>query len=564
MLFQRRDERETQLRLARLQTQVRYTLLQKDTMARQRRSLLALSFIVLSCSLLGGFYGPYARVSAASAEQAGLPKDLGRFTKALVAVEQNYADKVDMDKAIYQGALPGMMRTLDPHSNFFDPKEYALLREDQEGHYFGVGMEVTQRTGKTVVTAPFSGSPAWKAGLRPGDIIVSVNDKPTDGLNTTEVADLLKGPRGTKVKIVVSREGAPDYLSFAVVRDEISRKSVQDAFWLHPGIAYVRVLSFGETTGQELIQTLKRLGESNITGLVLDLRGNPGGLLNTGVEVADHFLPKGSVIVSHHGRSSPEKVYTAYNGNQGRDYSMVVLVDRMSASAAEIVSGALQDHDRALVLGEVTFGKGLVQTVFPLPERTALALTTAHFYTPSGRLIQRDYSQQTYFDYYNVRNENLRNPQDVKMTDSGRTVYGGGGITPDEVFKVQPMNKLQSQLYRNGLFAFTRSYFATHSTKVAEGWMPDEQTLNALHEFLLKNSYTFTEVEWAMNQDWIKRYLTKEMYVWAFNKDESDRVFAQMDPEVEQAVEALPKAATLAENARKVIGQRRAPRPPGR
>jgi carboxyl-terminal processing protease len=479
------------------------------------------------------------------------------FTKVLVAVEQNEAEKVDLDKAIYQGALPGMMRALDPHSNFFDPKEYALLREDQEGRYYGVGMEVTQHAGKTVVTAPFSGSPAWKAGVRPGDVIVSVNDKSTEGLNTTEVADLLKGPRGTRVRIVISREGAPDYLTMAVVRDEISRKSVQDAFWLQPGIAYVRVLSFGETTDKELQQTLAHLGEDNIKGLVFDLRGNPGGLLDTGVGVADHFLPKGSVIVSHHGRASREKVYTAFSGNHGRDYPMVVLVDRMSASAAEIVSGALQDHDRALILGETTFGKGLVQTVFPLPEHTALALTTAHFYTPSGRLIQRDYSKLSYFDYYNVREENLRNAQDVKMTDSGRTVYGGGGITPDESFKAQPMDRLQSQLYRNGLFSFTGHYFTSHNLKLPEGWMPDAQVLKDLHDYLLKNHYTFTEAEWAHSQDWIKRYLTKEMYVWAFNKDESDRVFAQLDPEVAQAIQALPQAATLAATARKIIGQRR-------
>jgi carboxyl-terminal processing protease len=531
------------------------------SMARQRRSLFSLPVIVLFALVSGAYYAPRGSALAASPDDPSVPKGFGLFTQALVTVQQNAADKPDMDKAIYDGALPGMMRTLDPHSNFFDPKEYTLIREDQEGRYFGVGMEVTQHGGKTVVTAPFSGSPAWKAGLRPGDIIVAVNDKSADGLNTTEVADLLKGPRGSRVKVVVSREGAPDYLSFALVREEISRKSVQDAFWLHPGVAYVKILSFGEATGQELEQTLKRLGEDNIKGLVLDLRGNPGGLLNTGVEVADHFLPKGAVIVSHHGRASPEKVYTAYNGNRGRDYPMVVLVDRMSASAAEIVAGALQDHDRALILGETTFGKGLVQTVFPLHEHTALALTTAHFYTPSGRLIQRDYSDESYFDYYNVRNENLRNPADVKMTDSGRTVYGGGGITADEAFKSQPMDRLQSQLYRNGLFSFTRSYFATHSSHLNAGWTPDEQVLNELHDYLLKNSYKFSEVEWAASQDWIKRYLAREMYIWAFNKDESDRVFAQMDPEVEQAVEALPKAATLAENARRIIGQRMAPHP---
>jgi carboxyl-terminal processing protease len=529
-------------------------------MARQRRSLFTLPAIVLSCAILGGLYGPRAHGAAAAPADPALPADVSLFTKVLAVVEQNAADPLDADKAIYDGALPGMMRTLDPHSNFFDPKEYALLREDQEGRYYGVGMEVTQRAGKTVVTAPFPTSPAWKAGLRPGDIIVSVNDKPTDNMTTTDVADLLKGPKGTRVKIVVSREGSPDNLTFAVVRDEISRKSVQDAFWVHPGIAYVKVLSFGETSGQELERTLKHMGENNIKGLVLDLRGNPGGLLSTGVEVADHFLPKGAVVVSHHGRSSPEKVYTAFNGNHGRNYPMVVLVDRGSASAAEIVAGALQDHDRALILGETTFGKGLVQTVFPLPERTALALTTAHFYTPSGRLIQRDYSTESYYDYYNVRNESLRNPQDVKMTDSGRTVYGGGGITPDEVFKVQPMDRLQSQLYRNGLFAFTRSYFAGPHETIAEGWLPNHATLSALNDYLLQNHYVYTDAEWAMDQDWIKRYLAKEMYIWAFSKDSSDQVFAQLDPEVAQAVEAMPTAGTLAENARKVIGQRMAPK----
>jgi carboxyl-terminal processing protease len=535
-------------------------------MARHWRFPSKLSLIVLACALAGGVFGPKVSVLAAS-DAGSLPKnqELARFTKVLAVVEQNAAEKVDMDKAIYDGAMPGMMRELDPHSNFFDPKEFALIREDQEGHYFGVGMEVRQQNGKTVVTSPFSGSPAWRAGLRPGDTIVSVNDKSTDGLNTTEVADLLKGPRGTRVKVVVSREGAPDYITFTVVRDEIERKSVQDAFWLNAGsgIAYVKILNFGENTGVELSTTLARLGEDKIKGLVLDLRGNPGGLLNTAVDVADHFLPKGAVVVSQYGRSSPKKVYSAYNGNHGRDYPMVVLVDRGSASAAEIVSGALQDHDRALILGEVTFGKGLVQTVFPLPDRTALALTTAHFYTPSGRLIQRDYSKESYFDYYNVRTANLKNPQDVKMTDSGRTVYGGGGITPDEDFKPEQMDRLQSQLYRNGLFSFTRTYFAGHSTHVAEGWMPNEQVLDDLHDYLLKNGYKFTLKEWAMDEEWIKRYLTREMYVWAFNKDESDRVFAQMDPEVAQAVEALPKAATLAENARKLVGQRVAPHAPG-
>src|SRR5215831_7861496 len=483
-------------------------------MALKRRSLFVLPVIVLACSIVGGFYGP--RVSmAAAAEAAGsdLDKDLGGFSKALSLVEQNFADRPSPDKTIYKGAIPGMLRTLDPHSNFFDPREFQLMREDQKGHYYGVGMHVApQANGKTSVKAPFPGSPAYKAGLRPGDVIVAVNDKSTEGLNTTEIADLLKGPRGTTVKIVISREGVPDYMTFSVVRDEIERKSVQDAFWIKPGYAYMKILSFTETTGREMEDNLKRLGESNLKGLVLDLRENPGGLLNEGVAVADHFLPRNSLIVTHKGRSAPEKAYTARNGNHGREYPMVVLVNRFSASAAEIVSGALQDHDRALIMGETTFGKGLVQTVYSMSEGTGLALTWAHFYTPSGRLIQRDYANKSFYDYYVHRDENTRNPVDVKMTDGGRTVYGGGGITPDEKWEQPKLDRLEAELYRFGLFDFTRWYFGSRSTSLPKGWMPDDQVLTELHDFMQrraaeKNMTPFPEADFVKDRDWIRRYL---------------------------------------------------------
>ena len=529
-------------------------------MARRRRSLFVLPVIVFACSIAGGFYGPKVEVAAAASQSDDLDKDVRDFSKVLSLVQDNFADHVSADKAIYKGAIPGMLRTLDPHSNFFDAREYQLMREDQKGHYYGVGMQVgPQPNGKTAVKAPFPGSPAYKVGLRPGDILISVNDKSTEGLNTTEIADLLKGPRGTSVKIVVSREGTKDYMTFTVVRDEISRKSVQDAFWIKPGYAYVKILSFGENTSKELEENLKRLGENNIKGLVLDLRENPGGLLNEGVAVADHFLPKNALIVSHRGRSAPEKAYVAQHGNHGRDYSIVVLVNRYSASAAEIVSGALQDHDRALILGETTFGKGLVQTVYPLSDNTALALTWAHFYTPSGRLIQRDYSNKSFFDYYNHRDENTRNPVDVKMTEGGRTVYGGGGITPDEKYEVPKLDRFEVSLYRSGLFDFTRSYFATHSpSTLTKTWMPDDEILGELKSYLKSHGTVFTDAEFNKDREWIKRYLGKEMYTSAFNVDESDAMFARTDPEVEKAVELMPKAASLADSAKKIVVQRMA------
>jgi carboxyl-terminal processing protease len=525
-------------------------------MVFNRRSLFLLPLVLVSLML----QGPRAQgASDFNPAAPPPPEDMGLFFKGLTVVEENFASPLNADKAIYDGALPGMMSALDPHSNFYNPKQFALLREEQVGHYYGVGMEVTERNGRTMVVAPFPGSPAWKAGLRPGDIFVTVNEKSAEGLTTTEVADLLKGPKGTEAKITVSREGASDYLSFTVVRDEINRKSVPDAFWLKPGIAYVKILNFGETTGRELDTTLKQLGEGNIKGLVLDLRGNPGGLLDTGVEVADHFLPRGALIVSHRGRASRERRYFAFNGNRGRDYPMVALVDRMSASAAEIVSGALQDHDRAWILGETTFGKGLVQSVYQLKDNTALALTTAHFYTPSGRLIQRDYSHETFYDYYNRHGE-ARDPHDVKRTDSGRTVYGGGGITPDQVYTAPPLDHLEAQLFRDGIFAFTRSYFASHRTRLPFPELPDAATLKDLHDYLAQNHYPFSEAEFTGDTDWIERHLAREMYVWAFNKDASDRIFARTDPEVAQAVEALPKAEALLQNAKKAIAQRVAAR----
>jgi len=501
----------------------------------------------------------FAEKNPASAHDSDsdVSQSLKEFTQVYDIVEQNYAEPVNPDKAIYNGAIPGMLHVLDPHSNFFDPKSYSLLREDQRGKYFGVGMTVGPRNNKVIVIAPFAGSPAYRAGIHPGDIIAAVDGKPTDNMNTSDVADLLKGPKGTTVHITILREGSEKPLEFAVVRDEIPRYSVDLHFMIRPGIGYMHVSGFNETTEKEVQDALEAFyQQGDLKGLILDLRQNPGGLLNEGVGVADKFLHKGQLIVSHHGRSSPERRYTATHGNGGREYPLVVLVNRGTASAAEIVAGAIQDHDRGLIVGETTFGKGLVQTVYPLSNDTGLALTTAKYYTPSGRLIQRDYSNVSLYDYYFDRDGiNDTANKEVKLTDSGRTVYGGGGITPD--VKVDPVKSTPFQdtlLQHYAFFNFAKHYSSTH--KITKSFEVDESVMQEFRKSLEADKIPYTEADLAQNNDWIRSNIKSELFVDAFGQEEGLKVKAETDPEVLKGLDLMPQAKQLAENARKIIAQR--------
>ncbi len=526
---------------------------------RTRRALVSLSLFFGTCAVAGSFLN--GRVNAQSANDETTVRDsLHQFTDVYSVVEGNYADKLNgekIDKVIYDGAIPNMLHVLDPHSNFYDPKAYAQMREDQHGRYYGVGMHIQPQVGKdgvqrVVVIDTFEESPAHKAGIRPGDAILFIDGKSADGMDSLGVSNILKGTKGTHVAVQMLREGQDKPMTFDLVRDEIPRPSVDLAYFIKPGIGYIHVTQFMETTSHEVGDALAKFGPE-MTGLVIDLRGNPGGLLNEAVAMSDKFLSRGDLVVSQKGRSFQDVVYKANHGEQGKKYPIVILVNRNTASAAEIVSGALQDHDRALIVGETTFGKGLVQTVFQVAENTGLALTTYHYYTPSGRLIQRDYDGVSLYDYYYVRKDAKaadKSNLEVKQTDSGRTVYGGGGITPDEKIESPRANQFESSLLIHGaFFNFTKHYLAHRS--IPKDFTVDDAVMTDFKGFLKAEKIDYTDGDLNTNLAWIKSNIKGSLFISQFGANEGLRARTDEDPQVAKAITFMPEALALEERSNK-------------
>ncbi|HZT74680.1 MAG TPA: S41 family peptidase [Terriglobales bacterium] len=541
------------------------------------RSLLLVPLVLAVCAILGGIYGPQvaARQSGPNGDDQ-IRADLRDFARVYALVQSNYAVPLNPDHAIYDGAIPGMLRTLDPHSSFYDPSQFARMREDQSGHYYGVGMTIVLRGDRVMVQMPFEGTPAYRAGLRPGDIIYAVDGVSALGLPLDSaldrVAGMLKGPAGTTVHLQVLRTGHPKPLQFSLVRAEVHHKSVDCTYQLAPGVVYIHLSQFMETSADEIHDIIQQYGgEHHIRGLVLDLRSNPGGLLSQAVEIADQFLARGQLIVSHRGRNSPEQRYYATRGNGGADFPLVVLVNNFTASASEIVSGAIQDHDRGLIVGQTTFGKGLVQRVYTLGDDTGLALTSAHYYTPSGRLIQRPYEGLSLYDYYWARSQPPNDHREVRLTDSGRTVYGGGGITPD--VKLPPVylqeftgeeflgaNDFQNNvLDRNAFLDFADYYLARHES-VPRDWQPGDEIVQDFAKFLATQHIPYTAEDLKANAEWIKLEAGSKIITSLYGQNQGLEVLLSHDPEVQKALALLPQAEALEQHARQILAERQSAR----
>lgn len=525
----------------------------------KHRLLMIGVLAVLISSTIGGIVA-----SKVLTEEQVISNQMKGFSSVLAAIEDNYVEKTSTQKVV-TGAINGLLNSLDPHSNFLDEDAYSSLQEEQHGSFYGLGITIQTINGILTVISPIEGTPAFRAGLRAGDVISEIEGEPTKGQPTNMVLKRLRGPKGTKVTITVEREGFEGPIHFTLVRDEIPVNSISYSFLVRSDVGYVRIKNFTETTADELEQALKHLREKHMKYLVLDLRFNTGGLLDQAIKVSDMFLEKGAVVVSTKGRI-PESntTYRCSEDNGYENVPLVVLVNRSSASASEIVAGAIQDHDRGVIVGTTTWGKGLVQSLYRLGSSTALALTTARYYTPSGRLIQRDYSK-SFYDYYYTDigiDEGLES-REKAFTDTGREVFGGGGITPDEKVEASQPNRFMDLLNSEyAFFNFAKRFTATDERKVqatdAKAGVPsqklilvdrnfeiDDKILAEFREQLKKEKIEFSEADFQQSLPQIRTQIKQEVFTALWGSEEGYKIALNRDPQMIKALDTLPKAEAL-------------------
>jgi len=528
---------------------------------RRYRPLPAVLFAILVSALVGGLFG-----RSALATDDKVPEHYRAFTAALNAIETSYIDKVDSDNLVY-GAVRGMLGTLDPHSSFFSPKEYAQMRERQEGRYYGIGVSIQAIDGDITAMQVFEQSPAYKKGIRRGDVMANVEGEDTKGWTVDQAMRKLRGPKGTTVYVGVKRRGFPEMIKFELVRDEVYIPTVPAYFMIDDTTGYIRMQDFGENTDRDVKHALHDLNAKGMKRLLFDIRGNPGGPLDQAIKVSNEFLPKGKMIVYTRGRvPNSDQDYRATEDSEFTEMPIVALVNRNSASAAEIVSGALQDHDRAYLVGETTFGKALVQSVYRISGGAGLALTTAHYYTPSGRIIQRpwDASFDEYLSY-TLRDQDAdkpHNPSDLKRTDAGRPVYAGGGIEPDKrvAGPLEGFNpaRFGRMLVARGEFAnYAQKFAAEGDTRVTQAstnrklvkrnFVVDEAMVADFREQMKADKLKIDDEAFAKDIEFVKAMIRFEIDNAVFGIADARRHLISVDPQAQAALQMFGEAQKLTE-----------------
>ena len=544
---------------------------------RRSRTLAVAVTVVIASALLGGLF--CGRVLAG---QDSLDRHYEAFTTALAAIETTYVGEVDSEQLVYQ-AIGGMLQTLDPHSSFMDPRSYRQLRERQEGRYYGLGITINVIDGAITVMNLFEGSPAFRTGLRRGDVIARIAGEDAIGISSDQAVKQLRGPKGSTVVVSIRRRGYERLIDLEVERDEISIPTVQGVFMIDDTIGYVRLRDFSETSSRELRAALRKLDDLGMEGLLLDIRDNPGGPLDQAIRVSNEFLPRGDLIVYTRGRvQDSDQDYHAREDGDHTSIPLVVLVNRNSASASEIVSGAIQDHDRGLIVGETTFGKALVQSVYRVSQEAGLALTTARYYTPSGRMIQRPWDAT--FEEYRTYSYSMHDIQpgdhamsERKLTDTGREVFGGGGIEPD-YFMSGPIDGFDPTAFGRLLAArqefalFAERFSAEGDTRIADegsgrqrvslGFVVDDAMMADFRSQLESRRLTLDEdAEAAFTSDdvFIRAMIHYEIDIALFSLDEARRNLTASDPQAQYALTLFPEAIRLLNVSRSsaVVADRR-------
>jgi carboxyl-terminal processing protease len=525
-------------------------------MRRPWRIAAAVLFVVTT--LAGALFGDRLLALSDNARTG-----LHQYTELVEAVHAHYGVEVTYKDVVYS-SISGMLRKLDPHTSFLPPEAYARMRDRQQSSFYGLGILVGMRDNKLTVISPLEGTPASRMGIRAGDIITSIEGEPTDAMPLDDAVMKLKGPKDTEVSITVARRGVSTPLEMTIKRAEIPLTTVRYVMMIAPGTGYFRVTEFSRSTGKEVQDAIATLRAQGMQRLLLDLRNNGGGLLDQAIAVADQFVPAESLIVETKGRIRDSfHKYKAEGEHKPLDLPLVVLVNSGSASASEILSGAIQDHDVGIVVGTPTWGKGLVQTVYGLPYDGALALTTAQYFTPSGRLIQRDYS--SVYDYYahgdgvaedgeeasGGQMELPRGDEPVFYTDLGRKVYGGGGITPDVLIHPDESPELMQFLEaRNAFFEFGVEYSNAHKITDAS-WVPGPEVIREFERWVKAQGMVEDEgdLEKGLQDPETRKAVQARLRAEVFNatlgNDVRYRVLAEGDHQIQQALALFGKASDL-------------------
>lgn len=524
-----------------------------------KKSRLFVALALVAGATLAG--GAFAGKLSASPEKD--TPALDEYADILTTLSDWAPEPVAPDKIVY-ASIHGMLSRLDPHTAFLEPDEFSAMREKQHGSFYGLGIQIQKRMGKITVIAPMEGTPAYKMGIRAGDIITHIEEEELkEDTSTEDVVRKLRGPKGTSVAITIRRVGFPEPIRMSITRAEIPTRSVRYAFMLEPGIGYIMLSDFTHTSSKELNEAIQKLEKQGMKKLLFDLRGNPGGVLEQAVDVTDVFVPKGSMVVYTKGRtaSSAQEYYAPGGDATHFDHPLVVLVNRGSASASEIVAGAIQDHDRGVVVGQRTWGKGLVQSVYTLSYGAGLALTTARYYTPSGRWIQRDYTDLLAYVNPGDPDAAAETPEAappagsesaVFYTEAGRVVYAQGGITPDVIVKSDRDSKLLQQLLaRYAFFNFAVEWLA-RNPKVAQDFAVTPAIRDEFFQFVEKSARYSTAEELKKtydadpNRGLVDLAIQIEVVNARFGPEAGRKAFASGDPQIRKGLTLFGEAARIA------------------